>query len=137
MIARGCQALALGGEPAPKQRIDREQSGTKNENQQRGKPVGVGRCAVEVAGVRKNVGEIDAVVGHAQVGHGHVDEENQRNEARGDAERKEDAADEFNQSNQRARSCAARADSRLAKNCVTLSRCVSLPQPSCMNCQPQ
>ena len=39
--------------------------------------------------------EVDAVVGHAQVGHGHVEEEDERDEAGGDARGEEYASGKF------------------------------------------
>jgi hypothetical protein len=79
------------------QRIHCNAARAKDEYEQCCKPVSVRSGVVEIAWARKNVAEIHAVIGNAEVGDGHVDEQDERNQARADTESKENAADEFNQ----------------------------------------
>jgi len=88
-------ALTLSHEPTLEERIDCEQPGAENQDEERGEPVCVRRGAVEVFGLREDVGEVDAVIGNAEVRHRHVDKENQRGEARCDSERKQDTSAEL------------------------------------------
>ena len=70
--------IGFGNEPALCQSVGGEEAGAQDQDQQGGKPISVGRYSVEVAGIEENMGEVGAVIGHAQVGHDHVEEKTQR-----------------------------------------------------------
>ena len=89
-------ALTLGSKTAPdsaylRQRGRDQESGSAARR--------TNRCRAKRRrnlGFGKDMREVDAVVRHAEIGHGHVDEEHERGEARCNSERKKDASAELN-----------------------------------------
>jgi len=83
----------------PKEGIHRKQSRAEDQDQERGKPVGVGCGAVKVFWLGEDVKEVGAVVGDAEVSHCHVYEEHERRKTRRNAAGKQAAPDKLHERN--------------------------------------
>ena len=89
-LAYGAGVRAVGGglASAPRHKpVERQTARPEDEDEERRKPVSVRRGSVEIVGLGEDVEEVDAIVGDAEIGHGHVREEHQRDEARPEAEK--------------------------------------------------